>query len=65
VRLKPGEAPTGATERYVEVMEDESRPGPIRDVRCWVVEFSGDYGPTVDVYVECSDGSEVKRMAYA
>ncbi len=64
-RLKPGESATGATERYVEVMDDESKPGPIHDVRCWVVEFSGDYGPTVDLYVDCKDGSVVKRMAYA
>ena len=56
-----GEEATGATERWVEIMEDPTRPGPIRDVKCWVVEFSGDGGPTVDLYLDWTSGEEVKR----
>ena len=63
--LQEGEAPTGATERWVEISEDPSQPGPLRDVRCWVVEFSGDDGPTVDLYVAVEDGSVAKRDGYA
>lgn len=61
---QPGERPTGATERWVEIAEDEARESPLRDVRCWVVEFSGDDGPTLDLFVSVEDGSVVKRMAY-
>lgn len=63
-RRERGEEPTGATERWVEIMADESRPGPIRDLRCWVVEFSGDDGPTVDLYIHVEDGEAVKVMSY-
>lgn len=62
--LDEGEDATGATERWVEIAEDESQPGPIEDVRCWVVEFSGDDGPTVDLFIAVEDGREVKRMTY-
>ena len=27
-------------------------------------EFSGDDGPSLDLFIACEDGSEVKRMAY-
>jgi hypothetical protein len=59
-----GEEATGATERWVEIAEDETRKSPVRDVRCWVVEFSGDNGPTLDLYIGVEDGAVVKRSAY-
>lgn len=64
-KLAEGEQPTGATERWVEIAEDESQPGPVTDVRCWVVEFSGDDGPTCDLYVAVEDGALVKVSGYA
>ena len=62
--MQPGEETGGATKRWVEVMDDDSRPGPIRDVLCWVVECSGDYGPTCDLYIADEDGSVVKREVF-
>ena len=60
-----GEDAHGATRRWVEVMDDPTRPGPIRDTLCWVVEFSGDDGATADVYVEDASGKLLKKEAYA
>lgn len=60
----PGERITGTTRRWVELSEDPSVPGPVRDVLCWVVEFSGDDGPTADLYIGDATGELVKRSTY-
>lgn len=65
VDRKAGEQPTGATRRWVEIMDDPSKPGPIRDTLCWVVEFSGDDGGTADVYIEDATRKLLKKEAYA
>ena len=62
---KVGEHSSGATRRWVEIMDDPSKPGPIRDTLCWVVEFSGDDGATADVYLEDATGKLLKKEAYA
>jgi hypothetical protein len=60
-----GEEPRAATRRWVEITEDPTRPGPVRDTLCWVVEFGGDEGATADVYLEDATGKLLKEELYA
>jgi hypothetical protein len=62
---KIGEEPKEATRRWVEVTDDPTQPGPVRDVLVWVVEFGGDDGATCDVYIEDAAGTLVKKDGYA
>lgn len=63
-KLEPGDQIMGATRRWVEIAKDPSQPGPIRDVLCWVVELSGDYGPIADLYIADENGDLVKSESY-
>ena len=60
-----GEEAREVTRRWVELMDDPTRPGPIRDTLCWVVEFGGDSGATCDVTIEDATGNLVRLEAYA
>lgn len=60
-----GEEARAATRRWVELTEDRSRPGPLRDTLCWVVEFGGDDGATYDVYLEDATGKLMRKEGYA
>lgn len=60
----PGEEPSGATKRWMEIVEDPSVPGPVRDVLCWVVEFSGDSGPSCDLAIDDATGAAVRMATY-
>lgn len=66
IDAEEGERPTGATERWVELADsgDESQPTTVTDTRCWVVEFSGDRGPSMDWYLGVDDGQVVKLQSY-
>ena len=60
-----GEEPKGITRRWVELVEDRTQPGPIRDALCWVVEFCGDEGATADLYIEDATGALVRKETYS
>ncbi len=60
-----GEDAREATRRWVEVSEDRTKPGPVRDMLCWVVEFGGDEGATADVYIEDASGKLLREEDYS
>lgn len=62
---RSGERPTGATKRWVEFADDPNTASPVRDLLCWVVEFTGDRGPTFDVFVLDADGTLLKKEGFA
>ena len=55
----------GITRRWVEHIEDRSRPGAVRDRLVWVVEFGGDSGATFDVYVDDLTGEVIRKEGYS
>ena len=62
---REGEEARAATRRWIEIMADPSKPGPIRDTLCWVVEFGGDSGATYDVVIADATGELLREEGYA
>jgi hypothetical protein len=60
-----GEEPRDATRRWIEIMADPSKPGPIRDTLCWVVEICGDSGATCDLVIADATGELLRREGYS
>jgi hypothetical protein len=48
----------------MEITDDPSQEGPVRDVLCWVVEISGDFGPVCDLVIEEATGALLRTTSY-